>query len=265
MFMCYLCGKEYGSTSLPIHIPQCQKKWLQQEEMKPKKERRPMPQPPKQLDEAIKGGRALTTSEIDSMNDDSYKTWEDGSLERCPHCDRTFRPEALARHNKTCTASNPFRKAGTGLTAASLSAKLPPGAISGTLRQTVDLGALPSSGSRPSGLRAGPPPSGASSSSPKPWHRSSDEPPSKGATAARPKQSPASPITPPPLKPSARPAGGAVPKGKSVDKLAQSMDSGLSLAGGKAAAFCEECGAKFTRDTAKFCADCGNKRPAVPA
>eukprot|EP00227_Mantoniella_beaufortii_P006791 CAMPEP_0197610080 /NCGR_PEP_ID=MMETSP1326-20131121/52565_1 /TAXON_ID=1155430 /ORGANISM="Genus nov. species nov., Strain RCC2288" /LENGTH=73 /DNA_ID=CAMNT_0043178545 /DNA_START=181 /DNA_END=399 /DNA_ORIENTATION=- len=45
MLRCYLCGREYGSTSLPIHVPQCQQKWMQCEQAKPKGERRPMPQP----------------------------------------------------------------------------------------------------------------------------------------------------------------------------------------------------------------------------
>jgi hypothetical protein len=35
-----------GIFSLPIHIPQCQKKWLAEEQRKPKKERRPLPPPP---------------------------------------------------------------------------------------------------------------------------------------------------------------------------------------------------------------------------
>ena len=59
--------------SLPIHIPQCQKKWVIEEEKKPKKERRPLPQPPKEIDEAISGGRQLSAAEIDKMNQDSYK------------------------------------------------------------------------------------------------------------------------------------------------------------------------------------------------
>ena len=42
-----------------------------------------------------------------------------------------------------CSAEKPFRKAGTGLGAESLSTKLSPGAISGTLRQTIDLGNTP--------------------------------------------------------------------------------------------------------------------------
>ena len=25
--MCYICGREFGTASLEIHIPQCRKKW----------------------------------------------------------------------------------------------------------------------------------------------------------------------------------------------------------------------------------------------
>lgn len=47
--MCYICGREYGTTSLQIHLKTCMKKWEIEESKKPKKERRPMPQPPQQL------------------------------------------------------------------------------------------------------------------------------------------------------------------------------------------------------------------------
>jgi len=47
--MCYICGREYGTASLQIHLKSCMKKWNIEEEKKPRKDRRPMPQPPKQL------------------------------------------------------------------------------------------------------------------------------------------------------------------------------------------------------------------------
>jgi hypothetical protein len=43
-----------GKRSYPIHIPQCQKKWLIEEAKKPENERRRLPQPP--YDEPIKVG-----------------------------------------------------------------------------------------------------------------------------------------------------------------------------------------------------------------
>ena len=53
---CYICGWEYFSKSLAIHIPQCKEKWVKTESMKPKNERRPIPEPPMDLDKAIKSG-----------------------------------------------------------------------------------------------------------------------------------------------------------------------------------------------------------------
>ena len=47
--MCYICGREYGTASLQIHIKTCMKKWEIEESKKPKNQRRPLPQPPKEL------------------------------------------------------------------------------------------------------------------------------------------------------------------------------------------------------------------------
>jgi len=44
--MCHICGREFGTTSISIHIPQCEKKWIDQENKKPKNERRPVPKAP---------------------------------------------------------------------------------------------------------------------------------------------------------------------------------------------------------------------------
>jgi hypothetical protein len=32
--VCHICGREYGTTSLAIHLPQCQKMWIQRESIK---------------------------------------------------------------------------------------------------------------------------------------------------------------------------------------------------------------------------------------
>ena len=45
--MCYICGREFGTASINIHIKSCQKKWEIEESKKPRNERRPMPQPPR--------------------------------------------------------------------------------------------------------------------------------------------------------------------------------------------------------------------------
>lgn len=40
-------GREFGTTSIEIHLKSCKKKWEIEENKKPPKERRPLPEPPK--------------------------------------------------------------------------------------------------------------------------------------------------------------------------------------------------------------------------
>lgn len=54
--MCYICGREYGTASIDIHLKSCKKKWEIQEEQKPRRERRPCPEEPPSF-AAIKGGQ----------------------------------------------------------------------------------------------------------------------------------------------------------------------------------------------------------------
>ncbi|KAF5841482.1 hypothetical protein DUNSADRAFT_12647 [Dunaliella salina] len=109
-YTCYLCGQQYGSASLMIHIPQCQKKWIAVEEQKPRRERRPLPPPPS----SIAGGQLPTGKGADDFNEEMYQHWDQKSLVGCPFCARTFRPEAFEKHKKVCTAANPGGPLGPG-------------------------------------------------------------------------------------------------------------------------------------------------------
>jgi hypothetical protein len=44
--MCHICGREFGTASISIHVPQCEKKWIDAENKKPKSQRRPVPKAP---------------------------------------------------------------------------------------------------------------------------------------------------------------------------------------------------------------------------
>lgn len=48
--MCYICGREFGTASLKIHLKACAKKWEEQEALKPVKLRKPVPTPPIDFD-----------------------------------------------------------------------------------------------------------------------------------------------------------------------------------------------------------------------
>jgi zinc-finger of a C2HC-type len=52
---CYICGREFGTSSLEIHLKSCKKKWELEEEKKPKKDRRPVPSAPTNFDEMLTG------------------------------------------------------------------------------------------------------------------------------------------------------------------------------------------------------------------
>jgi hypothetical protein len=43
---CYICGRDFGTASIVIHIPQCEKKWDVQQQKLPAKQRRPPPTKP---------------------------------------------------------------------------------------------------------------------------------------------------------------------------------------------------------------------------
>ena len=81
-FTCYLCGQQYGSQSLMKHIPQCQKKWVMVESQKPRKEQRPLPPMPPELEA---GELPYTTQEIEEFNQvcGEGKADEDRRLRSC--------------------------------------------------------------------------------------------------------------------------------------------------------------------------------------
>ena len=102
-YTCYLCGQQYGSRSLPIHIPQCQDKWAQKEAQKPKRERRAPPPCPFDVDAPLPRDAAG----IDDFNARMFEVYNGASLCQCTHCGRSFHEEAFARHAKMCTAETP--------------------------------------------------------------------------------------------------------------------------------------------------------------
>ncbi|KAG0591904.1 hypothetical protein M758_1G210900 [Ceratodon purpureus] len=126
--VCYLCKREFGSQSYPIHIPQCQKKWLLEEAKKPENERRRLPPPPYD-EEPIKVGGP---PQEDDFGGEAKSAFE-ASLTQCPNCQRQFVPKGLKHHSSACTEAKPFFKpAGTGLNSMSLTNRLVPGEIAGS-------------------------------------------------------------------------------------------------------------------------------------
>merc|ERR1711915_526168 len=52
---CYICGREFGSKSIGIHVPNCRKKWEAEQLKLPKKDRKAVPEAPGDFEKVVKG------------------------------------------------------------------------------------------------------------------------------------------------------------------------------------------------------------------
>jgi Zn finger protein HypA/HybF involved in hydrogenase expression len=86
---CHLCGSEFGTTSIAIHIPTCEKKWLAaQEILPPHLVRRRAPRPPE-----CPIPDSKDTVGIEQYNEEAYSIYNQESRASCPSCHRQFNPE----------------------------------------------------------------------------------------------------------------------------------------------------------------------------
>ncbi|XP_070541833.1 zinc finger protein 474-like [Ptychodera flava] len=100
--ICYICGREFGSKSISIHEPQCLKKWHVQNDQLPRELRRPEPKKPEvQLIKGAAGG----SYNIDVINEAAWKSSQ-ANLAPCPNCGRTFLPDRLQVHLRSCKPKN---------------------------------------------------------------------------------------------------------------------------------------------------------------
>ena len=83
---CYICGRDFGTKSITIHIPNCIKKWDNEQKKLPKSQRRPPPSAPVNLDKVISG--ELKGEELNKFNGEVLQEWNDTALVPCDHCGR---------------------------------------------------------------------------------------------------------------------------------------------------------------------------------
>uniref|UniRef100_UPI00398E8277 zinc finger protein 474-like n=1 Tax=Pristiophorus japonicus TaxID=55135 RepID=UPI00398E8277 len=94
--VCYLCGREYGTTSISIHEPQCLKKWHIENDKLPRHLRRPEPRKPEVRSISGKG-----SYDVDALNEAAWRSSQD-QLVPCNICGRTFLPDRLIVHQRSC-------------------------------------------------------------------------------------------------------------------------------------------------------------------
>ena len=100
MLVCYICGRQFGSSSLSIHEPQCIKKWEAENANLPPEQRRKRPKKP----EAVGGGGGAASS-VDAANEVAYAAYE-SNQSPCPNCGRTFNADRLPVHLRSCKAGS---------------------------------------------------------------------------------------------------------------------------------------------------------------
>lgn len=94
--VCYVCGQQFGTASIGIHVPRCIDKWEKVEAKKPKRERRPVPPAPANYD-AMVAGNASGNYDNDTYNQEAFDHFNTVALVPCG-CGRTFLPDSLIRH-----------------------------------------------------------------------------------------------------------------------------------------------------------------------
>ena len=87
--VCYICGRQFGTQSLAIHEKACLKKWQQEQDKLPAHLKRGIPQKP---DPSL--------SQADA-NEAAYESYSQ-SLVPCENCGRTFLPDRLEVHLRSC-------------------------------------------------------------------------------------------------------------------------------------------------------------------
>uniref|UniRef100_T1IWS1 C2HC/C3H-type domain-containing protein n=1 Tax=Strigamia maritima TaxID=126957 RepID=T1IWS1_STRMM len=98
LYICYICGREFGSSSLSIHEPQCLKKWQNENNKLPKHLRRSEPKRPDIL-------TADGAVDLAAVADAAWRTHLD-LLIACELCGRKFFPERLEVHSRSCKGVN---------------------------------------------------------------------------------------------------------------------------------------------------------------
>ncbi|CAD5123479.1 DgyrCDS11826 [Dimorphilus gyrociliatus] len=100
--ICYICGREYGSRSIGIHENQCLTKWNIENEKLPPNQRRPPLVKPQVLPSI---SSKATRQDIDRWNEIASQSAA-AQLLSCDTCGRTFNPDRLQIHQRSCRPGN---------------------------------------------------------------------------------------------------------------------------------------------------------------
>ena len=105
MLVCPLCGREFGTASLEIHMKSCKKKFELQQQDLPKNMRRSADK----IIASYNQNMAMMNSmgggggyNLDAINAQAFDTYNTQALVPCENCGRTFLPDRLLVHLRSC-------------------------------------------------------------------------------------------------------------------------------------------------------------------
>lgn len=107
--VCYICGRLYGTTSISLHIPKCMEKWEMENAQLPRSLRRKPPRRPAGWgDTPLSSDPRERGAQLDVMNDLAFQASQ-SQLVPCENCGRTFNPDRLPVHQRSCRPNNPLK------------------------------------------------------------------------------------------------------------------------------------------------------------
>ena len=103
--VCYICGRLYGTTSISLHIPKCLEKWHIENSQLPRHLRRKPPKQPAGWGNISSSDLRGRGAELDVMNEIAFQASQ-SQLLPCEYCGRTFNPDRLPVHQRSCKPNN---------------------------------------------------------------------------------------------------------------------------------------------------------------
>eukprot|EP00759_Apiculatamorpha_spiralis_P003378 PhF_6_TR11585/c1_g1_i2/m.18743 len=125
MLVCYMCGQQFGTASLGIHMPQCYEKKMAEWKNADPKTRGPKPNHPDTVDLSHVPKSVKDVDAVSEFNEAQFKDYKE-NMSQCPNCGRKFLPDRLEVHLRSCKGNTgPPKSSSTGSTAPSGPAKRP--------------------------------------------------------------------------------------------------------------------------------------------
>ncbi len=102
MLVCPLCGREFGTASLSIHMKTCRQKFALEQQNLPKNMRRSADKIIEQYEANNQALSAGGNYDMDAINNQAFDTYNTQALVPCENCGRTFLPDRLIVHQRSC-------------------------------------------------------------------------------------------------------------------------------------------------------------------